>query len=445
LLVTFALPQAPLDEANWQELHQNGISAVALRPDATTVAEVPIFEPSANSNHQRVILPYTQTAGPESRWLEKQLEVYDNLRSYWTDLFAAHQVKVHVTWYKYDANHFAIGDALRSLGGVATIYQRAYESHPSAETMMAADIVFGFSPSVAAVERLSRSQIRYHVTTGYIGDHRHRLLKNAAQKVRSQLQQHGAQQILSFTDENSGDDSRWHTGHPFMRANYAFLLEKVLANPWLGILLKPKTPGTLRRRLGPVAELLAAAEATGRCYIYDDGVIQGSHSPAEAALAADVAVHGHLCAATAGIEAALAGTPTLLLDREGWPTSPLYQLGTGQVAFTDWDDLWQACLSHWSAPEGSPGFGDWSSLMAEIDPFRDGKAAQRMGTYIQWLLEGFREGFDRETVMSQAAERYCAQWGADKITEVNSDLLGNLPSHQQTLAFPDPPSLLTRS
>ena len=91
----------------------------------------------------------------------------------------------------------------------------------------------------------------------------------------------------------------------------------------------PKVPRTLRKRLGPVAELLARAEATGRCYVFETGVLHGSFPPAVAAMAADIAVHQELWAATAGLEAALAGVPTLLLDRDGWSSSPLYQLGEG--------------------------------------------------------------------------------------------------------------------
>ena len=57
-------------------------------------------------------------------------------------------------------------------------------------------------------------------------------------------------------------------------------------------------------------------------------------------------------------------------------------------------------------------------MLDEMDPFRDGRAAERMGTYIQWLLEGFHRGDDRERVMAQAAERYAARWGRDKIAHV---------------------------
>ena len=148
--------------------------------------------------------------------------------------------------------------------------------------------------------------------------------------------------------------------------------------------------------------------------------IHGSHPPAAAALAADIAIQGQLSAGTAALESALAGVRTLLLDREGWHVSPLYRLGVGRVVFTNWDDLWNALTDHWASPGGVPGLGDWSPMLNELDPFRDGRAAERMGTYLHWLIEGLRDGRDREIVMADAAERYCREWGWDKIQEVNS-------------------------
>ena len=64
-------------------------------------------------------------------------------------------------------------------------------------------------------------------------------------------------------------------------------------------------------------------------------------------------------------------------------------------------------------------FGDWKPLLNEIDPFRDGLAAQRMGMYLKWILDGFAAEKSRETILAEAAERYCAQWGADKVQQVN--------------------------
>ena len=220
-------------------------------------------------------------------------------------------------------------------------------------------------------------------------------------------------------DENSLGDERWHTGHELQRENYSFILEQVLSTPWLGVVFKPKLASTLRGRLGGVAELLASAEKTGRCYIYEDsGRYTTSAPPVLAGLSADICIHGHLSAGTAALECVLEGLPTLLIDREGCPNSKLYELPEGKVVFKSWPETIEAVMEHFKAPQGIPGFGDWSPIIDELDPFRDGKAAYRIGTYLHWLIQGFEKGMEREEIMADAAERYKKQWGADKVLSI---------------------------
>ena len=186
--------------------------------------------------------------------------------------------------------------------------------------------------------------------------------------------------------------------------------------PWLGVVFKPKVSITLRRRLGPVVDLLEKALATGRCHIYEDsGRLTTSAPPVLAGLSADICIHGHLSAGTAGLECVLEGLPTLLIDREGAPYSKLYDLPEGKVIFKDWPSTIDALMEHFNTPGGITGFGDWSSVINDLDPFRDGMAAYRMGTYLKWLIEGFENNLDREVIMANAAERYKKQWGEDKV------------------------------
>ncbi|MDO8571539.1 MAG: hypothetical protein Q7R79_02580 [bacterium] len=415
----FSIGLDPLDQKKLSALEQRSITPLVLSPRATTLTDVPVFNPYPKLPWGQVArFFWRQSFGPlERRWVESRAFDYQWKRDYWMKVFGENEVKIFMQWYKYDASHMAITDALRSLGGISAIYQRAYDSYSSPELTIGADIAFGFSPIAAQIECANGSKISYQVAVGYPGDHRFPLLKTGAESIRRNLKERGATHILAFLDENTLDDSRWFIGHEFTRVNYVFLLEKLLECPWLGLVIKPKKPSDLYQRLGSVSELLESAKATGRCYIFEEGAMQGLYPPAAAALVADIAIHECLSAGTAGVECALAGVPTLLLDREGWSVSPLYKLGVGKVVFTRWQDLWEACLTHWQRPGGIPGFGDWSSMLQELDPFRDGKAAQRIGTYLKWLLDGFKAGLSRETVMADAAERYTKVWGRDKIQE----------------------------
>ncbi len=418
IIMTFSIPIDPLDSKKMNELNEHGIKAIILNSRASQISSVPLFQywPRKRNLHNKIDkIPFTQ----EEKWLNDQLRDFAQERFYWEHLFRKHNIKVFVSWFKYSAQHCIIADALKQSGGVLAIYQRAYEEFSSPETTVAADIVFGFSTNGLEIERNSESNISYYIVTGYLGDHRFSLVREKSQVVRQQLQNNGAKHILAFFDENSGADSRWHTGHEFMQDNYAFLLEKVLENPWLGVILKPKQSADLRRRLGKVNGLLLAAEKTGRCFIFAGGAFQAAYPPAIAALAADIAIHGHLCAATAGIESALTGVPTILLDREGWSISKLYRFKEGRVVFKNWLDLWRSCEKYWKDSQSISGFGDWSSLINEIDPFHDGRAAERMGNYLGWLIDGFNSGLSREMVLADAAERYGKLWGRDKVFEIS--------------------------
>ncbi|TAK18726.1 MAG: hypothetical protein EPO35_01140 [Acidobacteria bacterium] len=433
LVVTFGVPQAPLTPADREALRDAHIAPVALYPAATTAADVPLF---THGPVRHLALPPSSSL--EGRWMHELIEEYDATRQYWSGLFAATNAKVFVAWNRFDNRMHPIAAALRARDGATAIYQRSFQPDPAPEMAVRAEIVFGYSPMDAAVERDSGSEIDYHVSVGYSGDHRVPFLRAQAADVRARLIAHGAARIVAFFDENSGNDSRWHTGHELMRVNYEFILERLLGDPTLGLVLKPKRPSTLRFRLGPVAPLLERALATGRCYMYETGPLHGSEPPVAAALAADLVIHGHLCAATAGLEAALAGVPTLLLDREGWPRSVMFRLGRGRVAFTSWTELWAAVEEHWRVRGGIPGFGDWRPFIEELDPFRDGRAAERIGTYLDWVISGYRAGQSRRVVLANAAERYAAAWGADKITRVNpapgAALPGVSTSNEQPLA-----------
>ena len=346
---------------------------------------------------------------------------YNSTKAYWNSFFRTYGVKVFLTWYKYDNKHMAIADAVKEAGGISAVWQMAFVGFKGIHSAMNTDIAFHHSNWSVNIEQQLGSKIGYHVITGYPKDYATPLLRRQAMDLRAKMKSSGAEKIVLVIDENSVDDSRWHTGHTLQRDNYRFILEKVLKTPWLGVVFKPKTSKTLRGRLGEVGDLLAEAEVTGRCYVYEgSGRHTTSAPPVLAGLSADVCLHGHLSAGTAAVECALEGIPTLLIDREGCPDSKFYELPEGKVIFKNWLDAIDALMEHFKAPQGIPGFGDWLEIIGEFDPFRDGKAANRIGTYLYWLIQGYEQGLNRDIIMADAAQRYSKIWGNDKVISINS-------------------------
>jgi hypothetical protein len=114
------------------------------------------------------------------------------------------------------------------------------------------------------------------------------------------------------------------------------------------------------------------------------------------------------------LECGLEGLPTLLIDREGAPASKLNELPEGKVVFKDWPSTIDAMMEHFNTSGVIPDFGNWSSIIDDLDPFRDGLAAKRIGDYLQWFLQGYKQGLDKESIMENAAIRYRKEWGMIK-------------------------------
>jgi hypothetical protein len=352
--------------------------------------------------------------------IRKILEEYIWECGKWKGFFQQNNIKVFMTWMKYSPTHAAMADAISTLGGISVVNQVAFDGFKNIECQTNVDVAFGFSNWSAIVERELGSVIPYFVIAGYPRDHARPTLEADSKKLRMRLQQAGARKIICVFDENSHEDIRWHTGHEFQQEHYRHVLERVLETPWLGAIFKPKTPSTLRNRLGPVNDLLVEAEKTGRCVVFEKRHYNKTVEPVLlAGLAADVAIHGHLSAGTAAIECALEGIPTLLINRENIDFSKLNELPQNTVVFKDWPSTIEAVMEHFSSEKGIPEFGIWDDeFLDQIDSFRDGKASYRIGTYLKWLIDGFDQGLNREIIMAEAADRYAEKWGHDKIISV---------------------------
>jgi len=327
--------------------------------------------------------------------------------NYWAEFFKRYNIKIHISWYKFYDKSFPILEAMNKVGGVSILYQRSYE--PNSETLndTYSDIYFSFS------NHCKPKNASYCIVTGFLGDFRFNLLKKESYFIKKTLRNNGCEHIIAYLDENSAEYTL--VKDEDTQKSYEFILNKVLNDKRLGLVLKPKFLKTLKKRLGNVYNLIIKAQKINRCFIFDS-----SYPPSAAALVSDITIHSDLCAGTAGIEAALTGTPTLLLDMYKFK-SPLHELGDW-VVFQNIESLWWAVEERLKFKKS--GIGDWSRYIDKIDPFRDGLAINRMSDYLKWLMEGFKADLPRETILADAAERYRKIWGEDKVFSNEKDKEG---------------------
>ena len=77
--------------------------------------------------------------------------------------------------------------------------------------------------------------------------------------------------------------------------------------------------------------------------------------------------------------------------------------------------LKNAVLEDTENPESNPTLGHVSPILDQLDPFRDGKASQRIGEFVAWYLEKLDGDSDFDDAVRYATDKYAEKWGANKV------------------------------
>jgi len=247
------------------------------------------------------------------------------------------------------------------------------------------DYFFNFS-------KIDSSNIQYNtkiLNYGYLGDYKFENIKNDSLELRKKLQKNGAKFIIGFFDQGSVIDRQFQFGHEIFREGYNFLIKKVIENPELGLIIKPKKPKFLKEKLGPVYALLERAKLTNRCIVFDNydpnHVKNFIDIPAKIARASDLTIHDHMVSGTAGLESALVGTKSILFDYFKTYKKNIYKKNAN-IVFTDWNILWDQINLEILNKE-TYDFGNWEQIIDNFDRYRDGKSNVRVMNFIKKLVK----------------------------------------------------------
>jgi len=338
--------------------------------------------------------------------------------AYWYDFYAAQRVRVNVS----TINATTVGQvlALDSLNGISFAYQHTTSiTLPTTFISAGENVQFVFSKHFKTLWDSIRAPVDRYIEIGFIYDGTAKAVRhsNRIRTVTTQLRQSGARFIICFFDENSID--RWDkaVSHENAAEDYAFLLQWLMDDPTLGLVFKPKRSSTLFERISKISDLIESARSTRRCVFLTSDTVIGSIYPAEAALMSDLCI-GKLRGATAALEAWRAGVPTLLIDTESIKWHPFYLWGYQNVVFDRWESLRDAVETFRAASDRCcKPLGDWSQGWQDLDPFGDGSASQRMGSFIQWTYEAIKQGQSQQTAISYAQRRFEQIWGSGHITK----------------------------
>lgn len=196
---------------------------------------------------------------------------------------------------------------------------------------------------------------------------------------------------------------------------YRFFLQWLVDDTNLGLLIKSKGKSWDSVERDGLEGLVERAKKTGRLYEMDRAA-----SPGDAALLTDFAVG--ITSLSAIASAALKGARVLYLDFEKLDQknlesySTFHSLGPKRCVFYDFESLKDSILEYNTNPNSNPHLGDASPILDRLDPFRDGKASQRIGEYITWYLEGLEGNLEKNTALRRATDKYAKKWGKDKVS-----------------------------
>jgi hypothetical protein len=220
----------------------------------------------------------------------------------------------------------------------------------------------------------------------------------------------GAKFIVSYFDENSSSDRMIAISNKTNEFIYKKLFDWVLGDNEIGLICSPKKPDTLRARLSGLAKSMDAAKNSGRC-MFMEGKARTYNYPIEAAKASDIAI-GPLIGGATVLESLLAGIKAVYIDLEGVYHYPEYKESCDSPVYSDMDELIRRVNAWRLHKEDIPESYD---LLDRKDPFRDGRAAERLGGYLKSLLDSFEKGFSRSEALDSARRSYSELWGKRNI------------------------------
>jgi hypothetical protein len=317
--------------------------------------------------------------------------------AYWKDFFIANQVRVIVhsvpgVW------NFVPNLAIAETGGIAANLERSILFDYCTYFHNSPNHINFVTGSYSLTQIPEPSFSRHTLQVGGINVGNHPPIPWIEEKRRQ------GKVVIAVFDELPND---WYFGDA-VRQFYEALMELVTADKEnrFALVIKTKKPEVLERLKSVNEEVKRLTEA-GVCLFPDWKV-----SPANAAALSDLVV---CVPSTAAFESVLTGTPTIVFSPMKSGSSLFYSNnGLNRRVFEDSVSMVEAIRRF--AEDTDSLVGDCGDLAERIDPYGDGKGAERLGHYLLQCLEGFDNGKNRDDIIHEANLAFTRRYGEDKQT-----------------------------
>jgi hypothetical protein len=335
----------------------------------------------------------TSSRGVIAKLIAENQLIFGLTRDRWTAFLQEYNIKIH-THPTGNARALPIAAAADTAGCVDIRHQTSM-SHfiqPLSGKVMSHHVYFA---SGTLFHHQMKEQNRTPDTTligGEIQQTARHDVEERAITHRQRLKKNGCEYIIAVYDSTFGEDI--YNSKEVMREFYQTVLKWAIDDPSLGLIIKPKF-GDKISELPGIQGIINDLRERNQSIVLQDKTLS-----AEAALSADIAIGVGLN--TAVHEAALIGTPAIHLDLVGMDRcAPYYDEGRGSFIFTEDQSLRKAISRQRTGDRDD--LGEYGMLLDRIDPFRDGKAPERLGTYLSDLLDSISDNTLQEAIKAANA------------------------------------------
>ncbi|MCX8214244.1 MAG: hypothetical protein OTJ97_07030, partial [SAR202 cluster bacterium] len=341
-------------------------------------------------------------------WHLRMLMDMERRKSFWSAFLREHSIAAHMHSEANSPNAIPMVFAAERTGTADVGYQWSGSEFTLATRgrIVASHVFFCWGSLFATQMRTNGMVPDTAFLAGSVFGYLAKTRAAEAARVRLNLQGDGGDYVICLFD--SGFNRSIYQTPKMMAEFYESVVTWALHQSGVHLLVKPKA--SVCEELAGASTLLQQAVAAGKCTVGDS-----RQSSYEAAMSADLAIGVGIN--TAILDAAVAGVPAVHFDLPGMAKGyDGLDVGAGQFVFNDSGKLFAAIEADVESG-GKTAIGNHGEWLESVDPFRDGGAAQRIGTYLGWFLKSIESGRDREEAISDANRRYSREVGPQYLVE----------------------------
>ena len=209
-----------------------------------------------------------------------------------------------------------------------------------------------------------------------------KLMLSSARKLASA----GAEFIICYFDESVQPTKYGLIGQESHCTEHLILYQLVLDDTSVALIVKPQFEWNSPKYFEQLRKMRAAAAETGRYLEMIYGAFRNIIFPAEAALTADISI-GHAIGGTAPLEAALAGVRSIILNSYGVRSELDELYAEGDIVYPSLEAALDAIKAFRAGSVDRQRLGDWTPILHHFDPYRDGKAADRLRSILENAIQ----------------------------------------------------------